>query len=411
MKRKKNTSFLKIKKRQLVNVSLTLFFISLFLISILPTATAATDDATFDSIDVFAFPPVQGMGGEIKIEVSANFFGGCCYYLYAKDVKATISEPGKETILQNVQVLSSISQFVGTVDAEPGGKATTVKFHWTITSEVPGTYNIEVKVSTSNCGTESSVIQVTFVEGASISPLKIFPSKPSIKESITFSAVVKSGFDFIDIEQTSLYIWHSNKDYSELSLIAEQDRLHEIVGGIESNITSLDNENITKQFLGYGEAYEMKHVELTETWRLQLSEFKKEENVYYWFNVETSDGKNSTSFVYKQEIEDYEKKYQMLNYVKYSTFLTILIGIILILGISWKYSDRPAKGFDRVGIFILGSKFFSKPSEGKRKNIPELSVANLRTALIIIFFIIALIMIIISVYLGLYNDLITETGG
>jgi hypothetical protein len=402
---------LKILKKRLKIISYIIFIQTLLLIQFLPSVSAAGDDATFDSIDVNVVPPVQGVGGEIKVEVSAHFFGGCCYHLYANDVTATISEPGNDNVPESVQVLSPLKQSVKQVDAAPGGKATTKTFAWIITSEVPETYDLEVKVSTSNCGTESSIVQVIIVEGASISPQELFPSKPSVNEAITFSAVVKSGSDFIEIEKTSLYIWHSEKNYHINSLKAEEEKLYKMRNNDNSNMSSSINENITTQFLDRGETYQMKHEEFSEIWRTQVKDFNKEEYIYYWYNVKTSDGKNTTSFVYKKRIEDLERKYQMLETVKWGTFLISTIGIILILGISWKYFDRPAKGVDKVGIFILGSKFFSKPKDGKRSNISQLSIERFRFSLLIIFIIIALTMLAFAIYFGLFQDLITETGG
>jgi hypothetical protein len=395
-------------KRHLSCISLSILILTLLIIPLLPTSSADGQDATFDSIDVRAVPPVQGMGGEIRVEVVANFFGGCCYQLYAKNVKAELEN-------DNFEIVSSLPKTINTVDAEAGGQATTVSFHWNIIGYTPGIYDLTVKVSTSNCGSIASTVQVRIVEGASISPPTIFPTKPSVKEPITFSAVIRSGSDLTEINKADIYIWHSEEDYSEMSLKAEMNKIYKILDdgkGSSNNSSAADSEDdIKTEILGDGKGFQMKHVEFSDTWRVQLNDFRNEENIYYWFNVETTDGKNVTSAVYKQSIEDLEKKYQTLETVKWGSFFIIVIGILFILGISWKYFDRPARGFGKTGIFILGSKIFSKPSEGKRSNIPELSIAKFRMALLMLFLILTILMIIISIYLGLYQELITETGG
>jgi hypothetical protein len=386
------------------------FLLLIFIMStiLLPISSAGGQDATFDSIEVTAVPSVQGVGGEIKLEVKANFFGGCCYHLFAFDVKAELTVP------ENVQILSTLPESIKTVDAAPGGMATSKNFKWTVTSDTPGSYHLEIKVSTSNCGLQSSTYQIIFVEGASISEPTIFPSEPSIDEPVTFSAMVRSGNELIEIERTTLFLWKDTKDYPRVDLFADFNQLFYIEGddgiNLNTNTSGLNNISIGK-FLGYGIQLDMQNVKYTNVWSVQFDEIDREENLYYWFNVETSDGKSITTEVFQQEIIDYEKKTQMLNSTIWSTLIIVVIGFVLILALTWHYIDKATKRVNKPGIFILGSNIFSRPLSGEKTNVDYTSPDRLRNIVVILFVVIMLILIIISIYLGLFHELISETGG
>jgi hypothetical protein len=400
-------------KRQIKSVRNTVLYLlmsMIFFITLFPIANAGGQDATFDSIDVTAVPSMQGVGGEINLEVKANFFGGCCYHLFAYDVKAELTAP------ENVQILSALPDTIKSVDAAPGGMATSKKFKWTLTSETPGTYTLEMKVSTSNCGSKSSTYQITFVEGASISEPTVFPSEPSINEPITFSALVRSGNELIEIERTTLFVWKNSKDYPRAELFADFEQLYYKKtdnNNIVLNTSDVDNASSTSfgELLGSGTPFNMLNVEYTDVWRVQFDEVDKEEFIYYWFNVETTDGKTITTEVFEQEIIDYEKKTQMLNSTIWSTLIIVIIGFILILALTWHYFDRATKRVNKPGIFILGSKVFSKPLVGEKINVEYTSPEKIRSILVIVFIIIMVILLLISIYLGLFQELISETGG
>lgn len=406
------------KKKNSFKITLkiiSILLLVLFIIPLIPPASAGGQDATFDSISGKAIPPVQGVGGELKIEASADFFGGCCYHLFAHDVKAELIVP------EDVRIISPEPKTVSEVDAVPGGMATTEKFKWTIVGDKPGVYDLEVKVSTSNCGSQNAVIQVSIVKGVSISKVNIHPHVPSVNEEISFLVDVRSGNEFVNIDRTILYIWRSNKDYPdpELSLKTEENMVYKLIGGIEDINPDNNNTNETDageidaktKLLGEGYAYDMNSVEFSDTWRVRLDEFGEEENIYYWFSVKTSDGKTITSTVYKQEIEDLEKKYQMVDISIWTTAFVLSIGVIVILGISWSYFGRINKKMGKSGIFVLGSTTYTKPSEGTRSNVSGISIQKFQSLIILILFIMAIILIILSFYLGLFDSLITEVGG
>jgi ATP-dependent Zn protease len=177
------------------------------------------------------------------------------------------------------------------------------------------------------------------------------------------------------------------------------------------NITSIHDENVSKKMLGFGKDHKMIRSKYNNDWRIKIKEIEKEEDIYYWLNIKTSDGKNYTSFVYKLTIEDLEEKYFMLESMKWGTFFSIVIGVILILGISWIYLNKPAENIKNKGIFVLGSRVISKPFERTSKNVSDLNFVRIRFLLLLICIIITILFLLISIYLGLFQDLIGETGG
>ncbi len=421
MQKNNNKNLHNISSRRIIHIVIIYLLFLVFLVLAIPTVSAGGQDATFDSVHIKAVPPIQGIGGEVHVEAEADFYGGCCYHLYARDVKAELKVP------ENIHILSQPPKIIPEVDAVPGGKATSVRFHWVLAGDQPGLYDLEVVIGTSNCGTESAICQVSIVKGVSISSPNLHPSVPSVKEAITFLVDVRSGNELVSIDRTSLFIWRTNKDYSEEQLKAEKDKLFEQVNSgtetdeninntnnaMASNETASTENNVQYKLLSHGAEYIMTPVQFTDTWRLRLNEFKNEEKIYYWFNVETSDGENITSYVYRKNIDDLEKKYQQVDFIIWSTFFIITIGVIIILGISWSIFGRVIRNIGKSSIFVLGSSTYTKPSEGTRTNISSISLSleRVRFLLFILCFFIAIILITLSIYLGLIDDLITVTGG
>jgi hypothetical protein len=389
----------------------------LLILPLLPNASAGGQDATFDSVELKAVPLIQGVGGEIQIESTANFFGGCCYHLFAFDVKAELKVP------DSVRIVSDPPKTISEVDAAPGGKATSIKFDWKVVGDAPGIYDLEVVVSSSNCGTLNKTYQITVVKGVSVSVIKTHPKVVSVEDKLTFLVDIKSGNDFVEIENTELYIWRSDKNYDqpELDLKAEENKIYEILSRYTEQYINLNDTNTPDindsevkedlKLLGTGSVYTMAHIDYTETWRIRLDEFKEEEIIYYWVNVETSDGKNLTSSIFKQDVEDLEKKYNMVNQTIWITALIIIIGFILILGISWAYYGRVTKTGDKSGIYVLGGTTYTKPTWGTRLNISGSNLNKFRTLVLLVFIALFIILIILSFIYGLFEELISVTGG
>jgi hypothetical protein len=391
-------------KSNVTRIILSLILLNFFMIPILPETIAGGQDATFDSIKINAVPSMQGVGGNIELEVLANFFGGCCYHLYAFDVKAELVVP------ENVQIKSSLPEPIKSFDAEPGGMASTINFKWIVSSNSPGAYDVEITVGTSNCGSHTEIYTIIFTEGASISSPTIFPSEPSVKQDVTFSAIIQSGNDNINVEKASLYIWRNVKEYNRNILTAKRNMIFELKDNPDE-MGNTSNKNDTNKFLGYGSMYPMNKVDFTDNWRIHLKDIEEEEYLYYWFWVETSDDTNITSEVYKQQILDYEQKSQMISDTIWITLLTVIIGTILILIISWKYIEKTSEKVSKTGIFILGSKTFSQPIDHKRSNVDYTSPEKVKLIILIILVVMMVLFLILAVYLGLFQDLINETGG
>jgi hypothetical protein len=409
------------KIRRIFNCIIVIIFLFSIIFSITPSASASGQDATFESIKINITPPKQGIGGEIQIECIAEFYGGCCYHLYAYDVKGVLNAP------ENITVISPEPRVIPEIDATPGGMSTNAKFKWTIVGTKAGIYDLKIEVSTSNCGTITETITVIIVEGVSFSNAITHPKTPSVNEAITFLVDIRSGNDLVDIESTTLYIWRSNQDHPASKLSAESDTIFEIIipaqtsdeeSGIK-NDTSDDNKTITQdeqaedvtKMIGSGKAYNMEKIQYTNKWRLRLDEFEDEEILYYWYNTKTTDGKNITSYINRQPIEDLEKKYAMVDTTIQTTVVSITLGIILILGLSWTFYGRADKKKIKSGIFFLGSASYSQPTKGIRTNISGFSLRKTRSLLLLILFIIAILLIILSIYYGLLDTLISEVRG
>ncbi|MGA1849001.1 MAG: hypothetical protein ACMUHB_06640, partial [Thermoplasmatota archaeon] len=59
-----------------------------------PVSASGSQAATFDRLEVNTEPSIQGLGGEITVNVVAYFYGGCCYSLFANDIVPTLEVPG-----------------------------------------------------------------------------------------------------------------------------------------------------------------------------------------------------------------------------------------------------------------------------------------------------------------------------
>lgn len=379
---------------------LTLSLLVISTVSVLiPTASAAGDDAEFNSIDLTATPQVQGMGGEIVIRVQANFFGGCCYHLYAYDVTPELVVP------DNVRIIGSLPGSVSKVDAQPGGQATSEGFSWKVSSTEPGTYDLEVTVRTSNSGSLTEIITITITEGASISNPDIYPNEPSVKEEISINVEVKSGRDEVKIEQTDMYILSSKNEYDLTKLVAKNEILY-INENTDTNLTLAQLKE-----LDAGKLNPMTPVDFSDKWRSKLPGFSGETEVYLWFVVKTSDGQNTTSSVYNLKIQDLEQRELILSSVIWLTISGVIIGSILIF-VGWiAVTGKTEKTKGKKGFMLLGGKFREEPYKADTPKIKAIQQrqAMFQFVLIIFLIIIAIVLIIWAVYAGLFTELFNRT--
>jgi hypothetical protein len=367
--------------------------------AIIPPVSAAGDDAEFNSIELSATPRVQGIDGEITIRAKANFFGGCCYHLYAYDVIAELVLPDE------VELLSDIPGTIDMVDAQPGGQATSVSFSWTVKSSIPGVYDLNVEVRTSNSGSQSDIVTITIIEGASVSNFNLYPNEPSIKEEISVNVEVKSGSDEIQIEQTDLYFFTSDREFDFDKIIAENEILY-LDESTDDNASEPD-----LKIIGTGEVIPMSPDLISNKWRSKLSGFSDETEVYMWFVVKTSDNLNTTSSVYHILIQDLERRELILSSVIWMTIIGVILGSILIIG-GWIFiSGRTENIRSNKGFMSLGSRFREEPYKPDTPQAIELQQRREKTRYVIIIFlvIIALALIIWAVYAGLFTELFNRT--
>jgi hypothetical protein len=385
--------------RKLSKILILLLLVISTVSVLIPTASAAGDDAEFNSIDLTATPQVQGMGGEIVIRVQANFFGGCCYHLYAYDITPELVLP------DNVKIIGSLPGSVSKVDAQPGGQATSESFTWKVSSSEPGTYDLEVTVRTSNSGSLTEIITITVTEGASVSNPDIYPNEPSVDEEISISVEVKSGRDEVKIEQTDMYILASKNEYDITKLVAKNETLY-INENTDTNLTQAKLKE-----LDAGKLNPMTPVDFSDKWRSKLPGFSDETEVYLWFVVKNSDGQNTTSSVYNLKIEDLEQRELILSSVIWLTISGVIVGSILIF-VGWMaVTGKTEKTKGKKGLMTLGGKFREEPYKADTPQVIELQ-QRLETARFIVMLflvIIAIAFIIWAIYAGLFTELFNRT--
>jgi hypothetical protein len=384
------------KPLKYLKISVVIFIISVGLIlGLFNNASAAGEDAEFNSIDLTATPQVQGMGGEIVISVRANFFGGCCYHLYAYDVKAELEVPSA------LKITSALPGTIKEVDAKPGGQATTERFQWRITGNIPGTYGLNVTVTTSNCGSITDSISVTITEGASISNPDIYPQRPSVDEDISVSVEVQIGREGLEIQDSTIYVLSTKNKYDVQELFAENETLY---------LKNEADEGSEIATLGEGNDIAMEPVSFTDKWRVKLAGFKETE-VYLWFVVTTDDGTNTTSSVYNLEVEDIEYTDYMVFMTTWTTFFILLVGVILIIG-GWLLKlKRVEKLGTTRGIFPLGGKYYRDPYRATTPELHKLQkqLDRYRNIVIVFVIVIAIAFVIWAVYSGLFTELFDRT--
>ncbi len=369
------------------------------LLGLFTNVSAAGEDAEFNSIELTATPQVQGMGGEIVISALANFFGGCCYHLYAYDVSAELEVPAI------LKITSTPQGTIKEVDAKPGGQATSERFQWRITGNIPGTYGLNVTVTTSNCGSLTDSISITITKGASISNLDIYPQRPSLDEDISVSVEVQIGREGLEIQDSTIYVLSSKNKYDVRELFAENEILY-LKTEADDELQSLQIET-----LGGGNAIAMEPVSFTDKWRARLSGFAKETEVYLWFVVTTNDGANTTSSVYHLEIEDIEYTNYMVFMTTWTTFFILLVGVILIIGVWLVKLKRVEKTGTIKGIFPLGGKYYEDPyrTDAPELHKPSKQLEMVRYLVIIFVIICAIVFVIWAIYLGLFTELFDKT--
>lgn len=161
---------------------------------------AAEENAEYAGLSLSASPPVQGIGGTVTVRLAANFFGGCCYPLFAYDVVPELSVPEGLEVVSGPEP-ADMRRF----EAPQGGLPAPAVFTYTLRSLEVGSYTLNATVATKNCGSQSARATVEFIKGAIFSdPRVLYPATVSLGESAVFSVGAYSGLAGVAVDGVEL---------------------------------------------------------------------------------------------------------------------------------------------------------------------------------------------------------------
>jgi hypothetical protein len=370
--------------RLIVLVSL-LLLLSLPLLSL--NSVAGTEDAEMKDLELKATPSTQGLGGEVEIEASVSFFGGCCYPLFAYDIEVVLDVP------ENVDVVKGdLTQKIGEVKALEGGAATVKRFHWTIKSMIPGSYNFKVNVTTKNCGDRNSEVLVNYVEGLSMSIPVTYPDNPTTGKDTFIKLEVQSGLEGIEVEAVRLFYIKSTQEdeYDEDQVSAANDTFNWRNGNKKGSLIVAEELENTKN-----------------TWKISIPGQDDDCTIYYWIVAQDNTGKNTTGVVYSFEVQDFDRIYFMIDVINWLPIIITVIGIIVI-GSIFNRINRPSAG---KGVLIIGSKSTIDLHE-KKIDTSKLEKLNLRRNIaILVLLIFSIVLLIWSIYTGYFIEFAKLNGG
>ncbi|MHA1933377.1 MAG: hypothetical protein ACW96X_12605 [Promethearchaeota archaeon] len=371
---------------------LRLLFLIFIVILITPNlfstnVIAGTEDAKMTNVTLTAIPYRQGIGGEVIIDASVPFFGGCCYPLFAYNVKATIIIPNDVELVKG-----QLIQEVDEVKAEEGGAATIVHFKWIIKSYLPESYIIMVNITTKNCGRSNARISVEVVEGCSMSVPELYPDIPSTNRNTMIALDVSSGLENIEVETVELFFVKTNKNMPSNSydIFAENDSLSWSTGSIK------------------GRSIAMNRVEYTpHTWKGSIPSQKEESTIFYWVVAKDNTGKNTTSIVYSFEAIELDRVYFIVDILNWLPIIGTIIGIIIIVFLFNKF-NTPDK---RKKILLIGS-ISTKEIDGTVLDPSGLVKLNRwRNIIAILLLICSIILILWAIYSGYFEQFTRLNGG
>jgi hypothetical protein len=338
-------------------------------------------------LELKATPSTQGLGGEVEIEASVSFFGGCCYPLFAYDIEVVLDVP------ENVDVVKGdLTQKIGEVKALEGGAATVKRFHWTIKSMIPGSYNFKVNVTTKNCGDRNSEVLVNYVEGLSMSIPVTYPDNPTTGKDTFIKLEVQSGLEGIEVEAVRLFYIKSTQEdeYDEDQVSAANDTFNWRNGNKKGSLIVAEELENTKN-----------------TWKISIPGQDDDCTIYYWIVAQDNTGKNTTGVVYSFEVQDFDRIYFMIDVINWLPIIITVIGIIVI-GSIFNRINRPSAG---KGVLIIGSKSTIDLHE-KKIDTSKLEKLNLRRNIaILVLLIFSIVLLIWSIYTGYFIEFAKLNGG
>jgi hypothetical protein len=348
--------------------------IILFFVAVIASPSVFADgaDAELHDVDVTASPSSQGSGGVIIVDAAVYFFGGCCYHLYANDVMATLEVP------EGLEIIDGPTpEKYDEVDAQPGGTATVVHFKWSVRGNTIGAYNMTVMIDTKNCGNMENQVNVEIVEGCIISHPIIYPEEPQVGRENMIFVSASTSLEGRYVEKVTLF-YVMGEEYSEGE--PKNDTLYLNDGG-EVKGTAIELEQ---------DPY------LPEQWMCKL-EIKNQDKINFWFVAMDDMGENTTSSLYPKEIVDREAIDSLVGTTFWILFLVIIIGLVLIFMIYYIYMTR------REGPKNILKLRAEVEGEGK--------VSTLQNIITIAFLVISLVIIILAIIFGWFEEIIELSMG
>ena len=335
--------------------------------AIIPSAQADGADAELHDVEVTASPSSQGRGGAIFVDAAVNFYGGCCYHLYANDVTATLLAP------EEIEITAGpIPEEYKEVDAQPGGAATVVHFEWTVKGSAEGLYNLSVVVDTKNCGSVENTVIIEIVEGCIISPPVLYPKQASVDRENIISITASTSLEGRYVKNVTLF-YVMDKEYAE--------------GTPRNDTVYLDNGKEKK-----GTALAMdQDPHSPEQWMCKLeSRLKGEMN--FWFVARDDLGKNTTSSLYSIDVIDQQEIDSITGMMFWGLILGTIFGFIFIFVVQEFYAQKKAS---KMNVLQLRAE-----KEGEEK------VSRARDIIIIGLLIISLLIIALALFLGLFEEIV-----
>lgn len=343
-----------------------------------PTVSGSgSQAATFDRIVVEASPSVQGYGGIMEVTVTAYFYGGCCYSLFANDIIPQLEVPG------GFNVISGPSpEKKGSLTAVAGGDPTTVVFRWSLECMKKGSFQLNVTITTEDCGDRSGSIEVHVIKGATISKPDMFPEDPTTDKDIILDFTSEYPVGNIRIESARVHYLFNDNDL-ETSDLDLNDGTVQLNGENIGETSTIDCEMIGEgQFRGTIPSMDRSHL-------------------YYWIEV-LDEAENSTvSSAYHVEVENIGEVefFNTLSFIfLLVSFSVFLVVIYTLHSIHQRRTDhkQDQDSFNVLG--PIGRKRYMTDIEADSANIKK--DGNLAYVIVGAIILSALVLIIVMIITG-----------
>lgn len=373
--------------KRLIRGWLVLMTVCFILPILIPTAIAGEDAQLDGELNVTASPSQQGTGGLMTITITATFYGGCCYPLYANDVVPEITLP------PGVEMVGKITpEKLNKFEAIAGGGAAPTSFTFVVKSFTPGEYKIETKVLTSNAGNAEGSVTITFTKGCVITTPILFPKEPATGRSTLITISAYSPIEGVNIENTTLYYLESSDSYKYAK--PENGTLYWVGGSKDGNSVAF------------------KSMEFEENqWQSDIPKYQEASTILYWIVAEDNFGNKTTSPLYTLELQDFNEIHFTHNLLIWMAIIGSLLGIIIIAAL-WGYAHKvPIIHSKSKGILFSGSKAIKINSSGIENGTYNANIERNRNVALLAVFIVALILIVLAILTDQYEILRTNVGG